>query len=104
MFLIHDWDLSDINADIVLDKADAKSPYESLSTVDKIHWTKNHKITADWGNTIHWNKKHLEDVLGITNKGTVEIAQKLTSKSIAEINNDYPSFTSKDLLDFMECN
>ena len=101
-FLIHDWDLDDNNIDIALDKSDAHSIYSSLSAVDKVQYSKNHKILKECGENLHWNKKNLESVLGIVNKGTKEIAEKLSGKSMSEICSLYPDFVSKALIDFME--
>lgn len=101
-FLVHDWDLSDLTADIDLAADDTGSIYSGLSTTDRKHYSNNHNISKAAEGNIHWNKINLEAVLDIGRKGTIEIAAKLTGKSIEDIEKDYPNFLSNPLIKFME--
>lgn len=100
--LIHDWDLDDKEADINIDQSDPKSIYNNLSRIQRMHYTKNRKLAEYSHDKIHWNKKNLEEVLGIEEKGTPEIAEKLGGRAFEDIMTSYPDFIDDKITEFMQ--
>jgi putative ATP-dependent endonuclease of OLD family len=99
-FVIHDWDLP--TDDIVLEDHTTSSIYKGLDAQQKAQFTKNFTIQSVAGSqNVHQNKRNLETVLNIKDKGTTEVFEKLANKSFEAVLKEFPKFTSENLLAFV---
>jgi hypothetical protein len=103
-FIIHDWDLDDRDIDVRKMPNEANKTYQQLDSVSKAQFTKNYKIyKASNVKRIHWNKRNLETVLGLTDseKQPAKIFEKTKGKKLDQIRSEFPELLSSDLLEFL---
>ncbi|MCF7807219.1 MAG: AAA family ATPase [Candidatus Marinimicrobia bacterium] len=101
-FVIHDWDL-DTDCDVTIRKEDSDSIYSELTPAQKAQYTKNYQIAEIAGiNNIHHNKRNLESVLGITEKGTFSVFEKLRGKTVDQVSAEFPKFLDDKIIQFIE--
>ena len=89
--------------EIIIEENSKSLEYKKLDAIQKGQFTKNFILLSTAGSeNIHQNKRNLESVLNIKNKGTSEVYAKLSHKTYEEIIKEFPKFTNQNLLDFIK--
>ena len=98
-FVVHDWDID--SYDLSWLQRNAEMP-TSLEPGEKQQLTKNRKIyfLLD-AQHIHHNVRNLETVLSIADKGAPSVFERVSGRSLQEIQSQFPGFLPSSLVDFV---